>query len=186
MNPATKREALMDAGLRLANHLPFADLGARRIADQAGLTETDFAAEFADLEAYLVALQQLFMEDLKAAVIAATLNHPAGFERAQLGATAYLDGCLARHGLRGWLLQARSQRGGLMTALRRQNQGYLTLLPLEFSALDWPYPKAGARLFLAALWEIARLEHGSARANPDLRGALWQYLRTYDRRGRAS
>lgn len=182
MSAPHQRQALIDAGFRLAQRITLAELEAGTVAAEAGLDAVAFNTHFGGIEQYLIGLQQHFMDGLKAAVIAATLDLPPGYERAQKGALAYLDGCLAQRGLRGWLLKARLEQAALSDNLRRQNQGYLLILPSEFSALHWPHPQAGARMFLAALWEIARLEHGLGRVSGELRGALWQFLRTYDGR----
>jgi TetR/AcrR family transcriptional regulator, transcriptional repressor for nem operon len=178
----SRRQALLAAGRLLSAELALEQLDASRLCGAAGLSADAFAAEFADLEDYLVALQQDFMDGLKSGFIAATSGLPPGYERAQRGALSYLDGCLAQRGLRSWLLKARLRQEALANSLQRQNQGYLLILPPEFAALGWPHPAAAVRLFLACLWEIARLEHQAGRASEELRGALWQFLRTYDRR----
>jgi len=175
-------DALIQAGLRLSEHLPLGALDPGSVAAEAGLTPEDFNRAYAGQEQFLDALQRRFMDGLRAAVIAATEGLPPGYERAKRGALAYLDGCLARRGLRAWLLAARLNYPALAESLHKQNQGYLLILPLEFTALRWPHPQAGGRLFLAALQEIGRIEHGPGRPNSELRNALWQFLRTYDGR----
>lgn len=172
----------IQAGLKLSERLPLAELDAAAVAAEAGLAAADFTQAYAGLEPFLDALQRHFMDGLRTAVIAATNGQTPGYERAKQGALAYLDGCLARNGLRGWLLQARLQYPLLAENLHKQNRGYLLILPAEFTALRWPHPQAGGRLFLAALQEIARLEQGPGRPNSELRNALWQFLRTYDGR----
>lgn len=179
---APAADALLEAGLRLSERLALAQLDAATVAAEAGLTPDDFSRTYAGQEQFLDALQHRFMDGLRAAVIAATQGLPPGYERAKRGALAYLDGCLARRGLRAWLLTARLHSPALAESLHKQNQGYLLILPLEFTALQWPHPQAGGRLFLAALQEIGRIEHGPGRPQSELRNALWQFLRTYDRR----
>jgi TetR/AcrR family transcriptional regulator, transcriptional repressor for nem operon len=177
------RRQLLEAGRRLSERLPLEQLDPATLCAEAGLAAPSFQKEFDGLESFLVALQQDFMDALKADFIAATSGLAPGYERAQKGALSYLDGCLAQRGLRSWLLKARLNREALAAGLQRQNQGYLLILPPEFAALGWPHPEAAVRLFLAALLEIARLEHISGRPSTELRGALWQFLRTYDGRG---
>lgn len=180
MSTPEPRAALLEAGRRLAIHEPEPAVPA--LEREAGLADGTLVSVFGSLEQYLVDLQQDFMNALRSEVIAATTEKPAGFVRIKSGAEAYLDGCLSRRGLRHWFIVERQRNGLVAGSLRRQNGTYRLILPGEFVAMQWPHPKAGARLFLALLMEAARSEHDLGRADPDLRAGIWHFLRTYEGR----
>lgn len=181
MNETEQRYALIEAGFRLAERMQPADLTPRAIAAEAQLEVDAVALLFGDQEQYLAAMQQKFLDQIMTAVYVATDGLVTGYDRLCKGAVAYLDACLTRRKLRGWLIRARLKQAAVADGLRKQNQTYLEILPAEFAAMRWPHPQAGARLYLAALQEVARLEHSGGEPRAELRNALWQFLRTYDR-----
>lgn len=174
MNP--QRRALIDAGSQLAAELPLEALSVQRLCSQAGAEESDFEVHFSSLTGYLVALQQDFMDRLRAKIVGVTTGVPAGIRRTELAAETYLSACLAERALRAWLIEARA-RPDVLAGLRRQNHIYWVLIGIEFEALGWPYPRAAARLYLTMLNEASVLENRAGQASPPLRLTIRNFLR---------
>lgn len=173
------REALLRAGLRAAAREPLPPASAASVLAEAGLGEDALVRYFVDFEHYLLALQQRFLDELRDGVIRFTDHQPPGRERLKAGTSVYLDGCIKRRGLRQWLLEGRLQSSVVADGLRRQNQAYAMILSTEFHAMRWPQPQAAARLFLASVQEVSRIEHTAAAPVPAARMALWEFLASY-------
>lgn len=180
MNAAAEKIALLDAGEKLAAQQRLAAVTPTAICAEAQLPEARMAEQFGSFDEYLAALQQRFMDRLRDGIVAAVAGAPAGRERLRTGALSYLDGCLAQHSLRDWFLVARTSMPAVEQGLRRQNHTFELMLASEFIVMQWPHPRAGARLFIAALLDVARAEHDPGRPLPQLRDALWDFLVTYD------
>ncbi|HEY1077480.1 MAG TPA: hypothetical protein VGE51_12380 [Fontimonas sp.] len=171
-----QRQALIDAGSRLAAQMPLAALEIDRLCAQAAVEGAVFAAHFAGLTDYLVALQQDFMDRLRGKIVAVTTGVPAGIRRTELAAETYLSACLDERALRGWLIEARA-RPDVLAGLRRQNHIYWILIGIEFEALGWPYPRAAARLYLTMLNEASVIEHRAGQASAPVRLTIRNFLR---------
>ncbi|TXH04196.1 MAG: hypothetical protein E6R07_09670 [Nevskiaceae bacterium] len=180
MNPTPGERAIwLAAGMSLSRKLDFAAVGVRALALEAGLPEESLKRNFVDLKHYMIALQQHFMDELRAAVLNATASHTPGYERLRSGAVAYLDGWLARPGLRGIALGVHEPAAQVAEGLRLQNQSFSLVLSTEFHAMGWPHAVVAARLFVAILQEVARAEHVQGRPNPAMREEIWEFLRSY-------
>lgn len=171
-----QRRALISAGPQLAAGLPLGELNVQRLCAQASVEESAFQTHFASLTDYLVALQQDFMDRLRAKIVGVTTGVPAGIRRTELAAETYLSACLAERALRAWLIEARA-RPDVLAGLRRQNHIYWILIGIEFEALGWPYPRAAARLYLTMLNEAAALENRVGQPSPPLRLTIRNFLR---------
>lgn len=178
MNAQERKNALLAAGQRLAQQQTWAELRLETVAEAAALPAESMLELFGSLEGFLVALQQKFMTELQELVITAA-EQRKGSQRLSDAGIAYLDYCLNQHPLRAWLLSARSDTAIVAAGLRKQNQSYISILSIEFKALNWPRPPAAARLFLSALQAIGREEHAVKRPLPELRAALWDFLETH-------
>lgn len=175
------RDALLKAGLKLAEHVDYGEASAEGVAEAAGLPVAVLHTHFVDFSYYLIALQQQFLDELRDNIIKATSGQPPGYQRLQTATLTYLDGCLRHHGLRSWLMEARRELAGVADGLRRQNQSYALIISTEFRAQGWPHPLAGARLFLSVIQEASRAEHWAGRPLREMRNAIWDFLRTYDK-----
>ncbi len=173
---SAQRLALMQAGARLAAQVRLDELTPAQVCAEAGLQPTAFAAHFTDLTEYLVALQQDFMDRLRAKIVAVTTGVPAGIRRTELAAETYLGVCLAERALRAWLIEARS-RPDVLAGLRRQNHIYWILIGIEFEALGWPHPQAAARLYLTMLNEASVIENRLGQRSPAVHLTVRNFLR---------
>src|SRR5215218_6199261 len=102
------REALLDAGIAVAEQHGLAGLSVNRVVAAAGVAKGTFYVHFADREAFVDALHERFHSRVEAAVTAATAALPAGAERIATGAEAYLDVCLVDRAVKALALEARS------------------------------------------------------------------------------
>lgn len=165
--------------MKLADEAPYTDTSLQQIAKAAKVPIARLRAEFIDFTNLLIAVQQFFLDELRDDVIRVTADHPPGLERVRSATRVYLEHCLERRGLRGWLLQARREQPQLAEGLRRQNHSFALVISTEFQALGWPHPLAAARLYLAAIQEAARLEQIKGEALPFIREAIWDIARFY-------
>jgi hypothetical protein len=181
---APARDPLLEAGFRLAERVPFAEARPEMIAAEAGLPADALGSRYVDFEHYLIALQESFANDMREFVTAATANHAAGFARLRQGAIAYLDECLRHRGVRGWILAARHQIASVAEGSRRMNETFTLGMSVEFHAERWPHPLAAAHIFLAIAQETSRHEHIARGVLPEMREALFEFLKIYEKAGR--
>src|ERR1700740_475100 len=106
---AKTREALVDAGLRLAERTGLAGLSVNLIVQEAGVAKGTFFHHFGDRASYLLALHREFHDRWTIQVQAAIDGIPPGSRRLTAVATTYLDGCLRDRGVRALLLEARAE-----------------------------------------------------------------------------
>src|ERR1700755_1466907 len=92
--PHPTAEALMDAGVAVAEQHGLAGLSVNRVVAEAGLAKGTFYVHFADRDAFVDALHARFHDAVDAAVGAAVADVPPGAERLLAAAEAYLDVCL--------------------------------------------------------------------------------------------
>lgn len=170
------RLALIQAASRLDPRLTLDEITPEHLCAASGLDKAMFAAHFADLTAYFVALQQDFMDRLRGKIVAVTTGVTAGIRRTELAAETYLSACLEERTLRRWLIAARA-RPSVLAGLRQQNQIYWILIGIEFEALGWPYPQAAARLYLTMLNEASVIENRLGKRSPAVRVTIRDFLR---------
>jgi AcrR family transcriptional regulator len=176
---AAEHAQLLDAADTLAARANWTQLKPAAVCRAAGLPPAAFKRHFADTSAYLAATQQRFMDGIRDRIVERTQALPPGFERLRAASEIYLDGCLARNQLRGWLIQARAAQPALAEGLARQNQVYGMVMRAEFDRLGWPHPAAAAQLYLSMLMEAGLAEFTAGRAVPDVRETLWDFLKIY-------
>jgi AcrR family transcriptional regulator len=179
------KQKLFKTVMTIADKAPYTDASLLQIAKAAEVPIARLRAEFIDFTHLLIAVQQYFLDDLRDEVIAITVGHAPGLERVRNATRVYLDHCLKRRGLRGWLLQARREEPQLAEGLRRQNHSFALVISTEFHALGWPHPLAAARLYLAAIQEAARLEQIQGEPLAYVREAIWDIARFYTGQVRA-
>src|SRR5690348_11111891 len=137
------RDALLEAGLRLAEKQPLAEVSINAIVAETGKGKGTFYVHFPDRAAYLVALHRFFHDRLKAAVTAASSGMVPGLERLQRGLEAYLDGCLQERGVKALLLEARSEPA-ILSEVQRRNAEFTEIAREDFKAIGWAEPEISA------------------------------------------
>jgi TetR/AcrR family transcriptional regulator, transcriptional repressor for nem operon len=173
---ARTREALIDAGLRLAERTGLSGLSVNLIVAEAGVAKGTFFHHFGDRASYLLALHREFHERLADAVQAAVAGMPPGRRRLISAAHTYLDGCLRDRGVRALLLEARAE-STVTAEIARRNVANARLCRPDFAALKRPYPYESAQLWVGMTAEAALIEHQAAAALPGIRAALEQFVK---------
>jgi AcrR family transcriptional regulator len=172
---AKTREALIDAGLRLAEHTGLTGLSVNLIVQEAGVAKGTFFHHFGDRASYLLALHREFHERLADQMRAATVDIPPGRTRLIIGANACLDGCLRDRGVRALLLEARAEPA-VTDEIKSRNHINAELCRADFAAFKRPHPYQSAQLWIGMVGEAALIEHQAATELPAIRKALEQFL----------
>lgn len=173
---ARTREALIDAGLRLAERTGLAGLSVNLVVQDAGVAKGTFFHHFGDRASYLLALHREFHDRLAAQMQAAVVGVPAGRTRLITGANACLDGCLRDRGVRALLLEARAEPA-VIDEIRQRNHVNADLCRPDFAALKHRHPYESAQLWVGMVAEAALIEHQAAAALPAIREALQRFVR---------
>jgi AcrR family transcriptional regulator len=169
------REALLDAGVAVAEEHGLAGLSVNRVVAGAGVAKGTFYVHFADRAAFVDALHQRFHERVREAVATAIDGVPPGAERLARGAEAYLDVCLADRAVKALALEARSDPD-LSEGMAKRHERFAATAVSSFKAMGWPDATAAAQLFAAMTAEIAVRELDAGRRLPAARRALRRFL----------
>jgi TetR/AcrR family transcriptional regulator, transcriptional repressor for nem operon len=172
---ARTREALIDAGLRLAEQTGLTGLSVNLIVADAGVAKGTFFHHFGDRASYLLALHREFHERLVTQIQAAIAGMPPGRDRLVAVANTYLDGCLRDRGVRALLLEARAEPA-VTDEITRRNNASAELCRSDFDALRRPHPYECAQLWVGMVAEAALIEYQAGTALPALREAVEQFL----------
>ena len=102
------RNALLDAGVAVAEEHGLAGLSVNRVVAEAGVAKGTFYVHFETREAFVDALHARFHTRVQEAVGEATAGLPPGADRIVRGVEAYLDTCLEDRAVKALALEARS------------------------------------------------------------------------------
>jgi TetR/AcrR family transcriptional regulator, transcriptional repressor for nem operon len=172
---AKTREALIDAGLRLAERTGLNGLSVNLIVADAGVAKGTFFHHFGDRASYLLALHREFHERLATQIAAVITGMPPGRDRLNAVADTYLDGCLRDRGVRALLLEARAEPA-VTDEITRRNHASADLCRPDFAALGRHHPFESAQLWVGMVAEAALIEHQAGTALPGIREAVEQFL----------
>lgn len=165
------REALLDAGVAIAEQTGLAGLSVNAVVAEAGLAKGTFYVHFADRDAFVDALHQRFYATVTETIAAATADMAPGSERLLAGIEAYLDACLASRGVKALLVETRGD-GSLTTTIGDRHELFVALTAPNLEAMGRRDPKIAARLIVAMASEAALLELERGRKQPGARRAL--------------
>src|SRR5687767_12198520 len=105
------REALLQAGVAVAERAGLNGLTVAQVTREAGVAKGSFYVYFRDREAFIDALHQEFYARVTEAVTSAGAKHPPGIARVLAANLAYLDVCLENSGSKALVLETRNQPG---------------------------------------------------------------------------
>jgi AcrR family transcriptional regulator len=175
------RQALLEAGIRLADRTSLTELRVDAIVAEAGVSKGTFFHHFKDRAAYVNELLRAFHDELGATVRRAMDELPPGRERLLHGTNTFLDGCLGNRGVRALLLEMRAEPCVAAETVER-NLAYARVCADDFKALGRASPLACAQLWIGATNEAAILEHRAGHRLPAVRSALSESLTPSPRR----
>jgi TetR/AcrR family transcriptional regulator, transcriptional repressor for nem operon len=173
---ARTRQALVDAGLRLAERTGLAGMSINLLVEEAGVSKGTFFHHFQDRAGFLLAVHTGFHDDLLAGIEREVGPIPPGRERLLAQAKGYLDGCLRQRGVRALLLEARAEPV-IAEAVLNRNEALTELVAADFEAMGWPHPAECGRLWIALVVEAALIELRLGQRSPRARAALRHYIR---------
>lgn len=169
------RNALLEAGIRLADSGGLAGLSVNRIVDEAEVSKGSFFHHFGDRASYLVALHSDFHGRILADTLTVTGDMAPGKARLAIASRAYLDWFLRNRAVRALLLEARAEPA-INDAVRQRNSDTADLVEVDFSSMGWPHPRRAAQLWIGMTAEAALLEFDAGQCLPELRASLARYI----------
>jgi TetR/AcrR family transcriptional regulator, transcriptional repressor for nem operon len=165
------RTTLLAAGERVVDQLGLAGLSVAAVAERAGVAKGTFYVYFPDREAFVDALHQRFYDRVGAAVAAAVEGLAPGRGLLLTAMEAYLDVCLANHGVKALVFETRAQ-GNLTTTMEEREQLFARLAQPSLVAMGMKPAAPAARLFVAMISEAALIELEAGRRVPGARKAI--------------
>ena len=168
------REALLDAGYRLADRMGLAAMSVNFIVEEAGVSKGTFFHHFPDRTSYLLALHREFHDRINSELSSFTELAP-GRERLEQISEGYLAACSRDRGVRALLLEARAVPA-IVDAVRKNNTTIAELVEEDFRAMGWRQPLSSARLWLGLVVEAALIELEVPDSGQPNREALRQFL----------
>jgi AcrR family transcriptional regulator len=172
---ARTRQALLDAGVAVAEEHGLAGLSVNRVVAEAGVAKGTFYVHFEDRNAFVDALHARFHDRVEERVGEATAGMPLGPSRLLAGVEAYLDTCLSDRAVKALALEARSDPGLAATMSARHERFAASAVP-SIRAMGWPDATAASHLFAAMTAEIAIRELDAGRRLPPARRSLRRFL----------
>lgn len=172
---ARTRQALIDAGLRLAERTGLAGLSVNLLVEEAEVSKGTFFHHFGGRASYLVALHRDFHDRVLAEILAAIEGLEPGSGRLRTAVSTYLDACLRDRGVRALLLEARAEPL-IASEVSARNAANAKLCEPDFRAMGWPRPSESARLWVAMAAEAALVELEAQRRVPRVRAALADFV----------
>jgi AcrR family transcriptional regulator len=173
--PSQTAEALLDAGVKVAESHGLAGLSVNRVVAEAGFAKGTFYVHFADRKAFVDTLHARFHARVEAAVAKSVAGVPPGPDRLVQGAEAYLDVCLEDRAVKALALEARSDPD-LASTMSARHERFAASAVASFEAMGWPDATAAAQLLAAMTAEIAIRELDAGRRLPAGRRSLRRFL----------
>jgi AcrR family transcriptional regulator len=156
------KQRLLDTGVRLvcerAHDKPGLEaLDVAAIARAAGVEEAEAYVHFRDRDDLWVGIIEHGLNAIRAEVMAATAEAPAGIPRVLRALEIYLDGNLARPGLRALLHELRNHPPALELS-RQRTAAYGVLMGFELGNNKIPHGRLLGRLCAVLAVEVAIME----------------------------
>ena len=178
------REALLDAGLEVAEEYGLSGMSVNRVVAAAGVAKGTFYVHFADRDAFLNALHRRYTEQSGAAVAAAMAGHRPGWRRLRQMIEAYFESSMQHRGVKALALEARNAPG-VAAKVHARNAAFAQLAEPDLKAMGWADPHAAARLVVAMAGELMMAEMTAGEPDEAGRTALWTTLERMDLPGSA-
>ena len=178
------REALLDAGLEVAEEHGLSGMSVNRVVAAAGVAKGTFYVHFADRDAFLNALHRRYTEQSGAAVAKAMAGNEPGWRRLRQMIEAYFESSMQHRGVKALALEARNTPG-VAAKVDARNAAFAKLVEPDLKAMGWADPHAPARLVVAMAGELMMAEMTASERDEAGRAALWTTLERMDLPGSA-
>jgi AcrR family transcriptional regulator len=165
------RNLLLETALALADTEALTTVSVNDIAKAAGVAKGTFYVHFADRDEFLGALHDRFRRRTVELVAGAVEGRAPGAARLRAGCEAHLDGCLDAAGVKSLLSGARGIPV-LDARIEASDARAARACAVDLEIMGDPHPPETARLLVAAMAEVVRVEVDGGR-RPALRTALW-------------
>ncbi len=175
----SRRSRLLAAATPLAERHALAELTPAVVAEAAGLTLADFAAEFETVGDYLAEVHHQYLEGILTRIVAEAGGMPPSLERILLASTIQLDICLEQHALRNLIAEARRGVPRVAEDLHKRNRGTALMISIELKSIGCRQPMITARLYCMMVLEAAQIESDAGVKVPEVREALRAFLATW-------
>jgi AcrR family transcriptional regulator len=169
------REALLDAGVVLAEEHGLAGVSVNMVVDRAGVAKGTFYVHFKDRASFVDAMHARFHESVEAAAAEAVAGLPPGAERLYRGYEAYLDASLANRGVKALSLESRSDPAA-QASMEARRARLAAAGVADVAAMGWDDAESAAQLLAAMTKEISALEFDAGHQLPASRRALRRFL----------
>lgn len=156
------RAALLEAGAVIAERDGLAGLSVAHVVEQAGVAKGTFYVYFTDRDAFIDALHQRFYNRVTESVSQAVANLSPGPDLLLASIDAYLDVCLANHGVKALVFETRAQ-DNLTTTMRERETLFARLAEPSVRAIGMQPARIAARLIVAMTSEAALIEMEAGR-----------------------
>ena len=169
------REALLDAGLEVAEEHGLSGMSVNRVVAAAGVAKGTFYVHFSDRDDFLNALHRRYTEQSGAAVAAAMAGRTPGWRRLRQMIEAYFESSMRHRGVKALALEARNAPG-VAAKVDARNEEFMKLAEPDLAAMGWADPHAAARLVVAMAGELMMAEMTVGERDEAGRAALWATL----------
>ncbi len=174
------REALLQAGVVVAERRGLSGLSVAAVAEQAGVAKGTFYVYFADRDTFIDALHQRFYARVSEAVADAVQGLAPGRRLLLSAIDAYLDVCLANRAVKALVFETRAQ-GELTTTMAQREELFALLAQPSLLAMGMTPAPIAARLFVAMTSEAALIELEAGQAVPGARETIRALVKTRPR-----
>jgi TetR/AcrR family transcriptional repressor of nem operon len=174
------REALLQAGVVVAERRGLSGLSVAAVAEQAGVAKGTFYVYFADRDTFIDALHQRFYARVSEAVADAVQGLAPGRRLLLRAIDAYLDVCLANRAVKALVFETRAQ-GELTTTMAQRAELFALLAQPSLQAMGMTPAPIAARLFVAMTSEAALIELEAGQEVPGARETIRALVKTRSR-----
>jgi TetR/AcrR family transcriptional repressor of nem operon len=169
------REALLDAGVALAEEHGLAGASVNMVVARAGVAKGTFYVHFKDRAAFVDAMHARFHARVEAAAAGAMAGLAPGPERLYRGFEAFLDVSLANRGVKALSLETRSDPA-VQDSMKARRERLTAASVADVEAMGWADAEAAAQLLAAMTREISAAEFDAGHQLPAQRRVLKRFL----------
>ncbi|HUP91280.1 MAG TPA: hypothetical protein VM074_03460 [Solimonas sp.] len=173
--PFKHRAALLAAGREIAERDGLKALTAARLCTAAKVGERAFKRQYPAMNAFLLDLAEVMLDEARDLTTRLTHNMPAGVGRLKLAMETYLSANQQRPVLREIMRDLRGD-DAVEALVKRRLVGFTMMTQLELRRVKWPNAEITARLLTTAALETIFAEFEAGRALPEYRDVMFRYL----------